>query len=176
MSSPLARTFGPDFARLPPVLQTLHEGEVARHCRVKVDVIVGRNRVARALARLAGFPPGQTGAGFAFSILPLGTDEIWHRGFGKHVTRSRLTGGTRGLVVERFGPFRLTLRPSVVAEGLTMEVGGQSAFCLSLPRWFLPRTTVREALGPDGAVVFDISASLPLIGPLIAYRGWLRPA
>ena len=46
---------------------------------------------------------------------------------------------------------------------------------IPLPEFLRPRTTATESVGSDGAFRFDVAISLPLIGTLARYRGWLRP-
>jgi Domain of unknown function (DUF4166) len=46
---------------------------------------------------------------------------------------------------------------------------------IPLPGWSLPRSDTTEAAdGPR--TTFDVALSLPLIGPIVRYRGWVAPA
>ena len=40
----------------------------------------------------------------------------------------------------------------------------------------MPKSETFEEVGKDGRFRFDVSISLPLIGLLVRYRGWLEPA
>jgi hypothetical protein len=43
-----------------------------------------------------------------------------------------------------------------------------------MPRFLMPRGTARE-YEAGGRFHFDVPIALPLIGPVIHYRGWLIP-
>jgi len=131
------------------------------------------NAFGRILARLLGFPPEGT------HRLEVVMDErhgmeTWTRDFGGRRFSSRLSQRESRLV-ERFGPLRFRFDLPGGAEGLTMVMRGWSAFGVPLPLALAPRSKAREWAEGE-RFCFDVPISLPLIGRVVHYRGWLRPA
>jgi hypothetical protein len=85
------------------------------------------------------------------------------------------TGREQGLLIERFAPFRLRFRLTPAGGGLDWELVGWRLGPLPLPAWSMPRVRCRET-AESARFRFDIDFRLPLIGPVIHYRGWLLPA
>ena len=50
-----------------------------------------------------------------------------------------------------------------------------SALGVQLPLLLAPRSAATE-WEEDGAFRFDVPIALPLVGRIVHYRGWLRPA
>lgn len=168
----LRTTLGADFARLPPGVQRLHD-QPGRWTG-RTEVTRGASWPARLLTRLAGFPPaGQVP--LIFSIAATEAGEVWTRDFGRHRTRSTLRAGPGGTLCEVFGPFRVTMRPTVTPAGLALTVTALHLLGLPCPKLLVPRDTSTEVALPGGAVGFDIRASLPGLGLLIRYRGEMAP-
>ena len=139
----------------------------------EADVTGGANTVARAIAGVIGFPaPGRHVLRVDFA--ERGGAERWTRTFGDRSFTSGLSA-SRGQLVECFGPLRFRFDLPVDPTGLSMQMRGWSAFGIRLPMILGPRTTAREWEG-DGRFHFDVSIALPLIGPLVHYRGWLAAA
>jgi hypothetical protein len=135
-------------------------------------VSVGEGLMASALRWLMRFPrAGTYPLHVAFS--ERNGVETWERSFGKHRFRSSLRREGRGLV-ERFGPiaFRFDLPPD--SKGLRMELRGWRVFGLSMPLALAPKIAARE-WEQGGYFRFEVEAKMPLIGRIIAYRGWLDP-
>ncbi len=100
--------------------------------------------------------------------------ERWTRTFGTRTFTSELSAA-KGQLVERFGPFRFQFDLPVDDTGLSMQMRGWSVFGIPLPMILSPRTTARE-WEKDERFHFDVSIALPLIGPVVRYRGWLAIA
>jgi hypothetical protein len=99
--------------------------------------------------------------------------ERWTRDFGGHRFASELSAkGDR--MVERFGPLRFAFDLPSDPEGLEMRLRGWSAFGLPLPLLLAPRIEARE-WEQEGRFRFAVSASLPLVGEIVRYTGWLVP-
>ena len=47
---------------------------------------------------------------------------------------------------------------------------------IAMPRGLAPTSQSSEEIGRDGRFRFDVSISLPFVGPVIRYRGWLEPS
>lgn len=77
------------------------------------------------------------------------------------------------MLKERFGPQRFDFDLPFSPTGLTMVMKGWSLFGLPLPLALAPRSLASE-WEDDGRFQFNVPISLPLIGRLVYYRGWLE--
>ncbi|MEP2717591.1 DUF4166 domain-containing protein [Pseudophaeobacter sp.] len=170
MSDAFGRIIADQTLSVPAVVARFHSlsaGQYRGMARV-----TGGNLLARILMRLAGFPPPGREVGFEIRIQPQDDGQIWSRRFGRNTTTSHLSyDEVQGCAVERFGPIEIDLRLRMQKEALWVDVIGARLFGRPLPRILTPVSTAREFETADGWFGFDISASLPLIGLLIRYRG-----
>lgn len=44
-----------------------------------------------------------------------------------------------------------------------------------VPRMLLPVSETAESVDAEGRVTFDVAVSLPWLGRIVRYRGWLAP-
>jgi hypothetical protein len=65
----------------------------------------------------------------------------------------------------------LKLKPE--GDRLVYRVEGWRLGPLPLPGFLAPSTRAHEEVDAEGRFVFDVEISLPLIGKLVRYRGWL---
>lgn len=75
-------------------------------------------------------------------------------------------------VVERLGAATLIFRLSAQQGRLCMALQRLRFLGVPCPQWLLPRL-VAEATDVDGALHFNVSASLPWLGTVVGYRGHL---
>lgn len=127
--------------------------------------------LAGTIAAGFGFPPAMNDRPMRLTVRREGDATIWDRDFDGF----RLTSKVRrrnAHIVERFGPLTLTM--SLSARDGALDVGLlRGAFLgVPMPRLFLPKSESRE-FDDAGRFGFDIRASLPGLGLLIRYRGWL---
>ncbi len=163
--------------QVSPVVAAFHAGHGQRSFGGVSTIQRGKSARARLLLWLAGFPPAGQEVPTHVAITTTDSTCTWERIFGNHRTRSRLTyDPTSARVIERFGPIRLSLMVTNDAGRLRIAVASMRLFGLPVPRAFLPQSDTTEAEGPDGRFHFGVSAQAPGIGPLISYRGDLRPA
>ncbi|WP_291735162.1 DUF4166 domain-containing protein [Leisingera sp. F5] len=157
---------------VPPVLLRFHAQPPERsHGMVKVE---GGGRWARLLAGLAGFPPPMAETRFRLDVTPQGNGHVWRRSFRKFLTRSHLRyDPQKGRAVERFGLVELDLAVSVQQGAMVVSVEKARLFGLPLPQALCPQSASTEFETPEGHLGFDISASLPRIGLLVRYSGYL---
>lgn len=104
--------------------------------------------------------------------------ERWQRSFaGKPFVSLQHAGegADAGTVVERFGPLAFALRNALDSEGLTQEIAAAYVLGIRLPRFLWPRVHARERIDAQGRFTFDVGIALPLLGRLVAYKGWLTP-
>lgn len=171
-------TLGPAFARLPPQLQALHRPGPRAVWQGQAQVTRGTSPLAAVVARLFGFPQaGQQSVTVTFTTGATGR-ETWARRFGPRLMRSTQEAGRgrmRHLVVERFGPFAFGLALQVRDERLNIIPRRWSLLGMPLPRALMPGGTSWEE-ERDGRFRFHVEITLPLIGPVVSYDGWLTPA
>jgi NAD(P)-dependent dehydrogenase (short-subunit alcohol dehydrogenase family) len=168
-----ARVMGEDFALLPPAVRALHlvNGDFA--ASGTAEVISGKGLPARLLCRIIGFPAAAASVPVSVWMREQDGVETWRRDFGGAAFSSRLAH--RGaLLTERFGPIRFGFTLRREADGLTMHFARWWLGPLPMPRLLMPRGTARE-YEAGGRFHFDVPIALPLIGPVIHYRGWLAP-
>lgn len=162
---------GPAFATLPQRVRALHAGYGLRRHRGEAEVIRGRGALARLCGWAVRLPPSGRG-GIEVDIESGDRGQVWTRRFGAHEMRSRLWAQA-GLLCERLGPMRFGFRLGVDGGAVTWRVERASALGIPLrPGWFAG-VCARESAG-DGRYRFEVSAVLPVVGLLVAYRGWLH--
>ena len=166
------RVLGARFDRLPGPVRAMHEVQGDAGASGRATVTRGRSPLARLVAALMRFPPeGQHPVHVEFR--EEGGIETWTRSFGPHRFRSRLRE-TGGRLEERFGPLRFRFDLAADETGLAMVLRGWSLGPLPLPVALAPRSPARE-WEEEGRFHFDVPIALPLVGPVVHYRGWLDP-
>lgn len=172
------------FLRLPPVVARFHALDGEAVWRGEASVQGAATALGGLVARLVGFPPAARSLPVAVMVerRPAGQDgtppdEIWTRRFGDRSFRSVFSSSRDGRAIERFGPFRFRLGLAVDPEGrLAYPVLGWSLGRAALPRWLMPRSETFEWQDEQGRFRFEVDVSLPFLGRLVGYSGWLTPA
>ncbi|WP_404406593.1 DUF4166 domain-containing protein [Pelagibacterium halotolerans] len=160
------------FARLPDAVRELHDICADGGAAGEAYVERGRSPAAGLIARVMGFPPaGKHALHVAFS--ERNGVETWTREFGRHRLRSYLSERD-GQLVERFGPLRFRFALVADPASLEMQMRGWSWLGIPMPMLLAPRSYARE-WQEGGRFRFDVSVSLPLIGLIVRYTGWLTP-
>jgi hypothetical protein len=175
---PLYRqVLGAAFDELPARLRELHASDREREWTGHAEVRRGGGILARAIGALLGLPPSAARVPVTVTFSPVGEVERWTRDFGGKrfsSVQSCGTGRAEHLLVERFG---------AVAIGLALVVDG-SRLRFVPRRWTFAGLPLPAALLPAGASFeseeggrfhFDVEIALPLIGLVVAYKGWLLP-
>lgn len=159
------------FEALPASVRSLHLRQGAATYDGQVDVVRGRSLLSRLCGWATGLPP--TGhAPIRVEIDAAPTHERWARHVHGHSMRSRLWAAD-GLLCERLGPVTFGFRLDVDDGRLTWTVARASVLGVPLPAHAFAAVGAVES-ERDGKYRFDVSASLPLAGPLVRYRGWLN--
>ncbi|NNL73856.1 MAG: DUF4166 domain-containing protein, partial [Silicimonas sp.] len=168
---------GPAFSDLPAPVQRLHDVAGRRNWTGMAEVTRSRGILARLVARLFGFPPAADATPVRVEMVRNAESEVWTRDFGGHRFRSRLRAdATRpGRMWERFGPFDFAIDLGADGSGLAYPVRAGRCLGLPIPGVLLPRSQTREAVDTEGRVTFDVALSMPLVGKIVRYRGWLEP-
>ncbi len=163
------------FFNLPGSVRALHSvrGHACHAGRVWVER--GRNPLARMCAAVAGLPPAMEDAPLRVEFSADARAETWDRDFGGHRMSSRLRC-RKGVLVERLGPlqFRFALH---TADGAIYwnAIGVRLLGIVPLPARLFAQLRCRER-EHAGRYEFLVEATLPLLGPLIRYEGWLEPS
>ena len=170
-----AHALGASYDRLPQPVRAMHDIAGVRRATGRCAVVRGKSLVARLLCSLARLPGSTADTAVTVEIATAGTGEIWCRRFGRHRLTTRLDRGPKeGFVRERLGPVTMTMCLRANDGGLSMRSAGMAIFGVALPKPL--RLAVRASeRAADGRFHFDVVMRLPLVGGLIAYRGWLMP-
>lgn len=172
---PLFQTaLGDGILALPDVVQDLHGVLHRRRWAGRAVITRGRGFLARLICRIVGFPPAGQDAEVEVSMHRSGQTEHWVRNFGGKQFRSALTVSKAGGVWERFGLFTFEIALEVSDGRLGYPVRRARLFGLPWPMVLTPKSDTFEAADADGRATFDVAISLPIVGQLIHYQGWLQ--
>lgn len=168
-----------DWSRLPAAVRDAHDLFDRRVFRGEARITGGTNPLAWLLARFMRFPPAveRTPVRVTMERRPDGA-ETWTRAFGRHrfgSTLSRRASDPPGSIRERFGPMSFRLALPVDESGLQMPLERGEWLGIPLPRWITPRSQTREFVDDQGRFRFDVDISLPGMGRVVRYEGWLVP-
>lgn len=165
------RVMGSTFTQLSRPVSAMHEVFGDGGASGEAVVTRGQSPAARLVAGLFGFPAAGKHE-LHVSFEEHGGIEQWIRDFSGQRFSSHLSE-ERGRLVERFGPFRFAFDLLVRDSGLSMEIRQWSLLRIRLPLVLAPRSNAYE-WAEDERFHFDVSIALPVIGPVVHYRGWLR--
>jgi hypothetical protein len=166
------RVLGPAFYVLPKPVRDLHDLAGQAGAEGQAVVERGTGILAWLLGAAMRFPPAGAWP-LHVTFTEEGGRETWTRDFGGHRLSSELSQ-SGDLLIERFGPIRFGFRLPADASGLAMHLVRWSVFGLPLPLALAPRIAARE--WADGnRFRFEVEASMPLVGRVVRYAGWLLP-
>lgn len=182
VSAPLSTVFeialGDRYATLPPAVSDLHRVLHARRWTGRARIVRGEGFLARAAAWVAQFPPSSEDTPVTVEMQRHRDTEIWKRTFGgrsfKSVLRPR--GDSSGQVEERFGVFKFVINLDVSNDRLAYPVKSGALLGIPLPPFLTPRSDTYEFIDEKGRACFDVNVTLPLVGHVVSYSGWLEPA
>lgn len=159
---------------LPKSVRDLHRrpGDYVGEC----DIERGGGILVQLALKLGGFPPAGRHVPVRLTIQTQDEDHNWLRDFGGHKMTSKLRFDAKtGHVHERFGPLSIWLRPVASKRGLEVHIHRLTVFGVPLSRVLLPRSSTTEWQDDLGRFRFDVAATMPGLGMLIRYHGWLTP-
>lgn len=166
------RLLGDGFGQLPPTLQRLHLRQGTATWKGEVQVDRGSSWLARFCAFVTQLPPAGLGP-ITVEIIADARREQWTRHVAGHAMRSRLWASD-GLLCERLGAVTFGFRLSVEDARIVWRVARVRALgIIPLPASAFGAVCAFEGEA-DGKYTFDVTAALPLVGPLVHYRGWLQ--
>jgi hypothetical protein len=173
MTIPLyRRLLGARFEHLPARVRELHDVTGTHAWTGRADVERGRSLPGRMVATLFGLPPAGRDQALEVIFMPDGGTEIWTRRFGNSVFRS-VQYERRGLLRERVGPSTFVFALDTSADGMALKLQGVRFLGVPLPRFMSPSVCTFES-ERDGRYHFEVEASLPLLGRIVRYAGWLE--
>jgi hypothetical protein len=173
MTHPLyRRLLGEHFDQLPPLVRDLHDVTGASVWAGRADVERGRSLAARMVATLFGLPPAGRGQALRVTFEAKDGREIWLRSFGSAVFRS-VQYERRGLLNERVGPSTFVFVLATSPDGMALKLRGVRFLGVPLPRILAPSIATFESQR-EGRYHFAVEASLPLLGRIVRYQGWLE--
>ena len=155
-------------------VQQMHGDTSHLLARGAADVEGATNLPIRCLRHLLGLPEPGLQQPLEVTIERRGRREIWTRRFAGKQMRSVLDRVTNSpLLSERLGP--ITLRFELLRDDKTIDwqLRGERMFGLPLPLALFGEVLSRSA-AQDSRYAFHIDTRLPLLGRLVAYRGWLE--
>ena len=185
------RVIGADFEHLPEVNRRLHRGRPAVIAEGEALVTPARGALMRRLAGAFGLPTAPGEQPLRVVIESRAGEEHWTRFFGTQAMRSVMrqpakaaraqrsgkpaaAGRGDALIEERFGAMRATMRLIPRGDGLDMQLVSARFGWMPLVGPLKPVIKAEERVDADGNHRFDVEIGLPLIGRLVAYRGYLR--
>ena len=172
------KCLGADFDRLPEPLKSLHLTIGRKTWHGKATVSRGGSLAARFVAWAFQFPAATDDIPVSVTMDSTDTSEVWTRSFGSQVFKSELTPDPhkRALMWERFGLFTFAIDLEADETGLTFPLVKGRLLGLPIPRALLPKSDTKEEIDPTGRATFSVRLSMPLVGPVVHYQGWLEPA
>jgi hypothetical protein len=173
MTTPLyRRVLGARFDALPTRVRELHDVDGISVWSGRADVERGRSMLSRMVATLFGLPPAGRDQALQVTFTPDGGTELWERRFGEAVFRS-LQYERRGLLNERVGPSTFVFALETSQQGMALKLKGVRFLGMPLPGFLAPSVRTFES-ETDGRYRFEVEASLPLLGRVVRYEGWLE--
>jgi hypothetical protein len=173
MTIPLyRRLLGQRFEQLPARVRELHDVTGASVWTGRANVERGRSRLSNLVATLFGLPPAGRDQALEVSFMPDGGTELWTRRFGSALFRS-LQYERGGLLNERVGPSTFVFALATSADGMALKLQAVRFLGVLLPRFLAPAVFTFES-EREGHYHFEVEASLPLLGRIVRYEGWLE--
>ncbi len=158
------------FAKLPPAVRALHSG-VSKTIRGSAEIQRGRGMLARVCGFLTSLPAAHANAECSVQIVINPHSETWRRQFAQSVMRSHLSARD-GQLVERLGVVRFGFALLADDTGFIWRV--QRVWILGIP---VPAACFRHvyarSFADERGYRFEVSASLPIVGFIVCYRGRL---
>jgi hypothetical protein len=161
---------GVELDALAPSIRTLHLHPNDGCYRGEVEVQQGRGVMAALCIRALRLPAAGRGP-IEVDIAIDADRERWTRHMGGRTLRS-LLWEEDGLLCEQIGGLTLQFALCAQAGAMQWRAVGARWLGLPLPASAFTRVVARE-YDEAGRYHFDASATLPWIGLLLRYRGWL---
>ncbi|HTQ99257.1 MAG TPA: DUF4166 domain-containing protein [Candidatus Acidoferrum sp.] len=164
-----------NYQQLPEVVRRFHETRLGQFSG-KATVKGSTGLLARALRKLAGFPPPSANEmAVTVRVIRSEVQERWLRQFGDAQFSSALQRVNRqNLLCENFGMFSFYFSLSVRGDGIHWQFERWDFAGIPMPELLSPEVEARESVDADGRYAFTTLVEFPLIGVLMDYAGWLE--
>ena len=166
------QAMGSGFSQLASAIQRFH-GLTGRHkLHGWVSTEAPATLLGKLLAMLLGAPT-KTGKGpIKFVLDAQGAKEVWTRHFPFKTMASTLSE-EGGRIVERLGVARLSFHLAASEGMLVLRLQDMRFLGLPCPRCLMPAVLAEET-GGENKLHFKVMASLPFIGRVVSYNGYLN--
>lgn len=175
---PLYRlVLGDAWERLPAPIRRLHDVQTTLHAEGLASVRRGRGLLAKALAGVFGFPHAGQDMPLRVTFTADADGELWRRDFDGRIFASRQYAGryrNEPVVIERFGPLAFAIAFAVDRDRMELAIRRWTLLGATLPLSWAPIGESYEFVDHD-RFGFNVEIALPLIGLIVAYRGYLEP-
>lgn len=166
------KVMGEAFGRLSAPIRQFHRHSGFHQFFGWVEVDAPTSVAAALIARCLGTPLRASKGPIRFELEARPDSETWNRFFPSRFMSSRLVE-REGRVVENLGVARLTFRLLEQDGELEMRLERMHFFGIPCPTWLMPQVTAKE-VGVAENLHFHVQASMPLIGTVTRYRGYLE--
>lgn len=166
------QAMGAEFATLDAAVQRFHR--LAGHHTLQgwVETTAPRSWMARLLAISLGSPLRNSEGPIRFELQAAPDQETWSRFFPTQGMRSTMHL-CDGDIVECLGAARVTFHLSVAEKRLVMGLKRLHFLGIRCPAWLAPRLLAEEC-GAGDRLQFQIRATVPFVGVVASYRGYLE--
>lgn len=164
--------------QLPEPIRSMHALKNSLRVKGIASVERGRHPLARFIADTMGFSHTGENIPVQVDFRVKNGKEIWKRNFAGYTflsVQSEGKGRYQGLLAERFGPLTFGLALVLKNQKLHLTVRRWSVFGIPMPLFLAPSGDSYEHC-EDGKFHFHVEITLPLIGRIVHYRGWLTPS
>jgi Domain of unknown function (DUF4166)/Saccharopine dehydrogenase NADP binding domain len=166
---------GEAYEQLDAPVQKFHRAQSSFKTSGQAEIVTSGGVLGYLIRKILGFPEAAKQCPLSFELTVSKRGEDWQRRFAGKLMRSFQSlghGCDSGLLVERFGPLAFAMAVVVDAGRLHLVLRHWRLLGLPMPKWLLPRGHFFEH-GADGRFNFHVEIVLPLVGPLVTYKGWL---
>ncbi len=167
------RVLGDEFDQLPETTRRLHRGRPAIIAEGEAVVAPAQHPIAKFLSRRFHLPTEEGRVPVRVVIESRDGREHWTRFFADKPMRSLMSAAPGGLIEEQFGPVSIRMKLVARPDGLDMERMSGRLWSIPIPRFLLPRIVAQERVDEAGRHRFEVEITLPTVGRLVAYRGYL---
>lgn len=166
---------GDSYNLLPVEIKAIHHVETILIAQGKADITRDASLLAKAAARLFGFPKEGRSVPVTVTFTRTEEGETLLRNFGgESFATSFYDYPKPGHLIERFGSLWFLIECICTRQGIDMYIRKVWMWkVIPLPMCIAPRINATERVD-NNQYRFDVDIRLPMIGRVIHYRGWLN--
>jgi hypothetical protein len=164
--------------KLPAAIKRLADVHDVAHFDGEASVERGTGLLSRMIGKLIGFPPATPSVEVEVTKTVTETGESWTRRFGQRSFVSHLSHSSAepGILRERFGPMSFSIALAVDGDRVRWPVVRWRYLGVPMPRMLAPASDTVEYVDESGRFRFRVDISLPIVGFVVRYQGWLEPS